>query len=339
MKEKIKEKEMKKLQRILCVMLSMLLLTGATLSVGAVEKMSVKEDDTSNQTMGEIEREVIGYLNEYHPEITFGTEEYVEYLTEQLIDATDEQLKNRKDYEEICTYAAKYLTLIDEKQGSSLNDTGDLTLSSDEKNITLSEIEEEDREERAKVEQSNAIAIQNNVTQRTSSYNASNAIQYARKWAEGRNADYPKYSKDCTNFVSQAVFHGGISMKKPTSIPHGTNKTSTYWYSKKHKFTGSTGQTSTEYDVSSSWINVEGFFNYAKNHGGSVIQCASLSVLQDKCRPGDIVQLYHKGGWFHSIIITGGKKGDRAYCGHTSNRKDRRVLDIDGATKYRIIRF
>jgi hypothetical protein len=40
-------------------------------------------------------------------------------------------------------------------------------------------------------------------------YNGSGAAAYADKWALGSNTLYPKFSDDCTNFVSQALHAGG----------------------------------------------------------------------------------------------------------------------------------
>jgi hypothetical protein len=40
-------------------------------------------------------------------------------------------------------------------------------------------------------------------------YSGTGAAQYADKWATSRNSDYPSFSDDCTNFVSQALHSGG----------------------------------------------------------------------------------------------------------------------------------
>ena len=129
-------------------------------------------------------------------------------------------------------------------------------------------------------------------------------------------------------------------MRKPSTIKHGITKTTDYWFSKKHKFTGSTGRVTYEYDVTTSWMRVKAFYKYASAHGATVTVCDSKSVLQDKAKPGDIVQLKNDSGWHHSIIITGGKKGNRTYCGHTNDQKDAFVSDIKKTEKkFRIIRF
>ncbi len=46
-------------------------------------------------------------------------------------------------------------------------------------------------------------------------YSRQKAVDYALKWALFRNPQYYSFDKiggDCTNFVSQCLFHGGIMM-------------------------------------------------------------------------------------------------------------------------------
>jgi hypothetical protein len=40
-------------------------------------------------------------------------------------------------------------------------------------------------------------------------YNSEGAVSYANAWALDRNPNYPSFSADCTNFVSQAMHEGG----------------------------------------------------------------------------------------------------------------------------------
>lgn len=222
--------------------------------------------DSGERTLGEIQEEVENYLKNTHPEIKVGTQSYVEYLTEQLMTTADNELACRNDYEDICKYAVEYLSLVDRKQCVYLDEKQILNLSVEEKNMTLKEVDIAAEEER-KMEHSfvNQYAVQ--VV--SSSYNASDAVSYARKWAKDRNTAYNSYTSDCTNFVSQAAHAGGISMKKPNTIKHGITTTTSYWYSKKHKFTGTTGQASYEFDVSTSWIRVGDFYKYAISHGAT----------------------------------------------------------------------
>lgn len=56
-----------------------------------------------------------------------------------------------------------------------------------------------------------------------SSYNRLNAASYAIRHHANPNPAYPVYNADCTNFVSQAVYAGGMPMRKG-------GDTDQYWY-------------------------------------------------------------------------------------------------------------
>ena len=43
-------------------------------------------------------------------------------------------------------------------------------------------------------------------------YNRNKVVAYAKKWYNGRNGQYYSYGQDCTNFVSQCLYAGGIPM-------------------------------------------------------------------------------------------------------------------------------
>lgn len=322
-------KDKKMICSILCVMTLVFLLSFSNVNALQTEK-----------TLGDIQSELQDYLEKNHPNIKVGTEEYMEYLSEQLMTEADAKLATRTDYEDICTYTAKYLSLVEDKQCIYTDEEEILNLSEKEKKMTLQEIEDQsavqDAEEERLIEKYEA---QSSVQPSSSSYSATKAVAYARKWAESRNSTYKSYSKDCTNYVSQCVYAGGISMRKPSTIKHGTTSTTSYWFSKKHKFTGTTGRVTYEYDITTSWMRVSDFFKYAGSHGAKIISCSTLSKLQNQAKPGDIVQLKKSGSWHHSIIITGGSKGSRTYCGHSKNRKDEPVKSLKKEEDFRIIRF
>ncbi|MGN0466394.1 MAG: hypothetical protein ACI4F9_08630 [Lachnospiraceae bacterium] len=72
-----------------------------------VSKVNAAQVQVKTRTLGEIQNEVEEYLESIHSNIKVGTQEYLEYLSEQLMVGEDTQLANRDDYEDICTYAAK----------------------------------------------------------------------------------------------------------------------------------------------------------------------------------------------------------------------------------------
>lgn len=77
------------------VVLSMLLPLG---NVAFAEEF----DNTDDMTMQYLEDELRAYLEENHPEIEFGTEEFINYLMGVLVEGSDEELEDLSNYDEIC---------------------------------------------------------------------------------------------------------------------------------------------------------------------------------------------------------------------------------------------
>lgn len=114
-------------------------------------------------------------------------------------------------------------------------------------------------------------------------YNRALAKEYAKKWAYLRNPDYYNYDAiggDCTNFVSQCIFHG---CKVMNYNPNG-------WYYKNAN------------DKSPSWTGVEFLYDFLmKNKSvgpfARVVEIGELDI-------GDIIQLSFNGDTFgHSLMI------------------------------------
>ena len=78
----------------------------------------------------------------------------------------------------------------------------------------------------------------------------------------------------------------------------------------------------------------------AENKGIKSKSYANKTKLQNGVHKGDVVQSKNGDGkWFHTIIITAGKKGNWKYCGHTNNRLDYQVEKISNATAFRALEF
>lgn len=115
-------------------------------------------------------------------------------------------------------------------------------------------------------------------------YNRENAVEYARKWALGRNPDYYDFSDiggDCTNFASQCIY-AGAGVMNYTPI--------TGWYYKSLN------------DRTASWTGVKYFSEFLLNNK-SVGPYARVAD-EDEAEPGDIVQLAMRSGrFYHSLVI------------------------------------
>lgn len=286
-------------------------------------------------TVSDAERVLEFYFKRNDMDIQIGSDKYIDYLTELLMFENDENLKRMPQYEDIKIYASEYLSNVNNSQEIVEKDNK-VFLNANEQCKTIASIKKEAEEENASLEKYSIVSDEL-ATQK--GYSDSKAVAYARKWAKSRNALYNSYSSDCTNFVSQCVKAGGKTMHKPSSIPIGVKQTTKYWYSVRYE-EWHTNHYIYKWNESTSFIRVSDFYTYWKNKGIQTASYSSKAKLQNGASTGDIIQLKNgKGKWFHSIIITGGSKGARKYCGHSSNRLDEPVKNISGAVTYRALKF
>lgn len=120
----------------------------------------------------------------------------------------------------------------------------------------------------------------------SSSYDRKGAVVYANTWYNQRNPAYEAFDEvggNCNNFISQCIIAGGLP----------TDQTGEDWWIPDYY----------TYGPSSSWILVDGFYEYAKNNteGGFT---ASVTDNIYSGNIGDIIQLGVGDNWKHSVIIT-----------------------------------
>lgn len=135
-------------------------------------------------------------------------------------------------------------------------------------------------------------------------YDRQAAVNYARKWAFGRNPAYYDFSRiggDCTNFASQCVFAGAGIM----------NYTPTFgWFYKSAD------------DRTPSWTGVEYLYNFLVNNDGAGPFAEEVSV--DKLEIGDIVQLGRAtGDFYHSPVVVGFSRGRVLVAAHSYDALDK----------------
>lgn len=116
-------------------------------------------------------------------------------------------------------------------------------------------------------------------------YNRTAAVEYARRWALGRNSayyDFQYIGGDCTNFASQCIFAGaGVMNFTPV----------TGWYYRSLS------------DRAAAWSGVEYLYKFLVNNQ-SVGPYGHI-VEMGEAAPGDIVQLGTQSGrFYHSPVIT-----------------------------------
>ena len=117
-------------------------------------------------------------------------------------------------------------------------------------------------------------------------YRREEAVEYAHRWAYGRNPkfyDYENIGGDCTNFASQCVYAGtGVMNFTPTFG----------WYYRDAN------------DKAPAWTGVEYFRNFLLRSDESAGPVSEELFDLRKAEPGDVVQLSFDGKAFqHSPVI------------------------------------
>lgn len=145
-------------------------------------------------------------------------------------------------------------------------------------------------------------------------YDRDKAVAYSQEWYNKRNSAYPDFgSTDCTNFVSQCLFDGGI----PTS-----NKWKNYMgYNRKFEYV---------LKATDAWSNANESYNYfADSNTGIgkyvVIVYSSRDVIDavysGYLKPGDVLYFSNGGtdSIYHAALIVGIYDGEIYYAAHSND--------------------
>ncbi len=144
-------------------------------------------------------------------------------------------------------------------------------------------------------------------------YNREKAVEYAYKWWNNRNPvffNFDDFGGDCTNFISQCLYYGGIDMNIVNSP---------FWFYKN------------SYNRSYSWTGVVEFFDFVTQNKTNLGPKAKVVTINE-IEIGDVVQMLQNGNRFHhNLLITkiqGLKTLDNIFvtC-HTNDAKDKRLSD------------
>lgn len=152
-------------------------------------------------------------------------------------------------------------------------------------------------------------------------YNREAAVTYAKTWVDNdaviRNeiwGIYDAYGGNCNNYISQAIYAGGIPMDYDGSIEMQWK-----WFDEEYNgYEENIGYTP-------SWIVVPRFWEYVENNTGfGLVGETELNLFLGEI--GDIIQYGALDEWRHSVIITDvikddqGKVIDYLICSNTTDR-------------------
>lgn len=141
------------------------------------------------------------------------------------------------------------------------------------------------------------------------------AVQYAHRWAYGRNPafyDYEDIGGDCTNFASQCIYAGsGVMNYLPTF--------GWYYIDANRK--------------SPSWTGVEYLFNFLTRPQASVGPAGQACQLWE-IRPGDMIQLSFNGQTYqHTPVVVSAqppyRPEDILVAAHSYDADDRPLDSYD----------
>src|SRR5690625_1096949 len=137
-----------------------------------------------------------------------------------------------------------------------------------------------------------------------STYHRDAVVQYAHKWWNSYNPEFPIFEVDCTNYVSQCVYAGGASMRGTPVKENGWWCTSNSW--------------------SLSWSVAHSLYWYLK---GSQTGLRGIEMQHAKeIYPGDVIcyDLQGNNRWDHTtIVVAKDQHGEPYVNAHTDNSRYR----------------
>lgn len=222
------------------------------------------------------------------------------------------------DFGALYIYMCIYDTYIINDDKSTVVDYGTYSSLDDIESLRISEIAENDgMESYINVDVPQLVkAYTSTKSTAWPKLNGNKIHSYARTYALNNNPSYVTQTADCTNFVSQALFYGGL---KKTFYTSEKNKNGVVETDKRWFYFNNNSRS--KYAVSSSWIRVNELYNYLAPHYG-VFTTQNKSKMNDYLQPGFVLQGKKAIGAFkHSVIVT--KSGNEwKYCAHSYARKN-----------------
>lgn len=130
-------------------------------------------------------------------------------------------------------------------------------------------------------------------------YNRAAAVEYAAKWANGRNPEFMNFDGmggDCTNFISQCILAGGGVMNYTKDVG---------WYYNSPN------------DRAAAWSGAQYLNNFLlKNEG---VGPHAVAVPLSSLIVGDIIQLHNGLRFYHSLMVMGFDSGVPLIAAHTDD--------------------
>src|SRR5262245_52867147 len=144
-------------------------------------------------------------------------------------------------------------------------------------------------------------------------YNRSAAAEYARSWALRFNSGYHTYGNDCTNFVSQCLYCGGMPMVGDKS--YGSRKNDEVWWYDWDAWTESG-------TASYSWAGAQNLCNFLGKSKRGILKTKSGEL-----EVGDVIQMRKDNHVHHTMVVVQKHASDLLLCYHTDATLDKPLSD------------
>ncbi len=167
-------------------------------------------------------------------------------------------------------------------------------------------------------------------------YDVLTAVAYAEQYALAHNEEYPLFEQNCTNFVSQCLVAGGISMQGMEEVSDSKrlliSRQNDGWFSIS-EYSDEDGRM--HYSTSATFVNTEAFLEYFTEVCGYPLTLyentydGKLQCYQELAA-GDIMILYDEDGAVAHIGLVSGLGDYNAYfCANTNAQLHYSVFNVN----------
>lgn len=284
----------------LIFLLSIFALSNLTLTANATQHNTLQTREVSDYTIEELDSIFSDFCKENNIDIIKGSSDFETYLRNFLLQETypiddGDQINLLRAYAAIYLnkdYLESHLSKNNTRVNSDGNNKLELQTIGDIKNIT-----EQDNE--------NSELLSITKPRAYTGYLPNVAVKYATNHVHSPNSNYADFTNiggDCTNFVSQALYAGGIKQVS------GSNLGQNGWFY------------NTSSQRSATWTGAHEFGNFWRSRVGVISKRYKSEIIQF-ASPGDVIQYkeYGTGLRYHSVMVTSKLSNDILIAQRTDN--------------------
>ncbi|MCM3216825.1 amidase domain-containing protein [Niallia taxi] len=301
-------------------------------------------------TVKQGEEALINYLKDKNMDYQVGSEDFINTVNSLAENNIGFEGYN---YDLLSAYASIYSSEFEKNLDTSLNYeiVSFFSLDSSIENMTIEEIRNENIKKNLEIEDqinkeqtidSSLPKMQAKAVTGSSGFSPTAAKNYMKThWDTTSSKRYNYYGGsggDCTNYVSQVLYAGGMGMTGSFEGGYPNKRPTTkYWYSKLNKWGYIYNTTS--------WMRVTDFYSYwvgTKKH--TVSKYSTAKSASKYANTGDVIQFYKNstGSWYHTVVVydRDGANGTIRYSSHSDAHLHKSLSNVeDSSHDFRVIFF